>query len=95
MVGAGVLPLHLIQDGEEKIARRSVELLADKVAFRDMVTVRDAVIIIVLGDTINQHTSKTQLVQQLEMVAMEDDLDALTKIMRTGRTYLRVIDQVE
>ena len=80
------MPLHHIQVVEEKVICRLLEVLVDKVAFRDMVTERDGVIIIVLEDTINQQTFKTQLPQQLEMVAMEDDLDALTKIMRTGTT---------
>ena len=86
IVVVGVLPLHHIQVVEEKVICRLLEVLVDKVAFRDMVTERDGVIIIVLEDTINQQTFKTQLPQQLEMVAMEDDLDALTKIMRTGTT---------
>ena len=57
----GVLPLHLIQAVEEKIVCRFLEVSADKVALRVMVTERDVVIIIALEDTINQHTSKTQL----------------------------------
>jgi len=71
-------PHHHILDMLEKIAFRYQEGLVDKVALLGMVMEREEVITTDHGVMIN-HPFKTR--QQLPVGAVEDELDAYTKIM--------------